>query len=112
METKFKKVMTTDRMPIEEKFYFVKEKDVNNWSGYYFIPTNTFISLEFKKDIECWLEETIDREEELANLLQDAINIIDELPYDSKLQSTRDNLCMNAQSLIFDVKNNAPNLLD
>jgi hypothetical protein len=112
METKFKKVMTSERIPETESFYFVKKKGMSENSGYYFIPTNRWNVEQFKDDIECWYEEYECREEQLTILLQDAINLINELPHDSKLQETRGNLCMNAQSLIFEIKNNAPNILD
>ncbi|SIS72491.1 MULTISPECIES: hypothetical protein [Chryseobacterium] len=59
-----------------------------------------------------WVEEVPDREDEMTELLTDAIDLIQNLPYDEKLQETRGNLIMNCESIIYEIKNNAPNILD
>lgn len=110
METKFKKVMTNDRMPTIAGRYITSEgvldiDVVEDVSG-------LFYEDGFIVDPEWYLEEITDHEQQLTDLLQDAINLIDELPYDSNLQETRGNLCMNATSLIFEVKNNVTNIFD
>lgn len=50
--------------------------------------------------------------EMLADLLQEALNLLDDFPYEQSLQERRANLNMNAQNLIWEIKNNAPKLLD
>lgn len=54
----------------------------------------------------------ITREFELADLLEQALNLIDDFPYDASLQERKANITMNAQNLIWEIKNNAPKLLD
>lgn len=107
METKFKKVITKDRIPTLSGRYITSEGalDIDSIGG-------LFHDGSYIINPEWYLEEVTDYESLLAGLLEAAVNLIDEFPYDPKLQETRGNLCMNAQSLIFDVKNNTPNLLD
>lgn len=57
-----------------------------------------------------WLEEV--EENELAELLQEAINHLDETKWEDHQVETLGNFCMNAQNVVWNHLNNAPNLMD
>lgn len=108
----YRKILTSERLPETEAFYFIKKNGMTEKSGYYFIPTNRWDVAQFKDDVEYWYEEYESREEELADLLEHAINLLDTIETPSNLHSTIANLYMNAQNLIWEIKNNAPKLFD
>lgn len=108
----YRKILTSERLPDTEAFYFVKKKGMIEKSGYYFIPTNRWDAAQFKDDIEYWYEEYESREEELADLLQESIDYLDKTKWEDHQFETLANFIMNAQNLIWEIKNNAPKLLD
>lgn len=108
----YRKILTSERLPEIEALYFIKRKRTNEKSAYYLVPTNRWDVAQFKDDVEYWYEEYESREEELADLLEEALNLLDDFPYEQSLQERRANLTMNAQNLIWEIKNNAPKLLD
>lgn len=68
MKTKFVKVAVKNRLPDKEGFYFVETKDLQQ-QGYYFIPTNPWISEEFVFTIEYWYGEVRDNEDDLKQIV-------------------------------------------
>lgn len=106
----YRKILTSERLPIEGLYY----TDQGQLNFNYHHTGSDVWSEQYTSDIihpDWWLEEIPNREEELADLLQDAIDLIDAMPWYSKLQEKRANFSMNAQNLIWEIKNNAPKLL-
>lgn len=100
----YRKILTSERLPKEGLQTTNKgEFNFNYWAEQY---TPDIIYPDW------WLEEIPNREEELADLLEEALNLLDDFPYEQSLQERRANLTMNAQNIIWEIKNNAPKLLD
>ena len=108
MKTKYVKVQTSERMPDKNGVYLCRVEGYSNYENY------RFLDGEFKTSfhIEAYLIEVPNREQELIDRLEEALNLLDDFPYEQSLQERRANLNMNAQNLIWEIKNNAPKLLD
>lgn len=107
----YRKILTSEKLP-ESGLFFTNLGELN--FNYHHMEPYMW-SEEYTSDIlypEYWLEPYESREEELADLLQIAVDLIDAMPWYSKLQERRANFSMNAQNIIWEIKNNAPNLLD
>lgn len=107
----YRKILTSERLPEKEGKYLCKIKDKYLFCHQIFNNHEVFIK-EWNDGVEYWLEPFESREEELADLLEEALNLLDDFPYEQSLQERRANLNMNAQNTIWEIKNNAPNLLD
>lgn len=107
----YRKILTSERLP-EEGLHHTDQGELN--FNYHYTGSAVW-SEQYTSDIlypDWWLEEYESREEELADLLEEALNLLDDFPYEQSLQERRANLNMNAQNLIWEIKNNAPKLLD
>ena len=104
----YRKILTSERLPYKDGKYLCKVKGYNNFEYYTFISGKFYTSFEIVE----WIEENPNREEELAHLLEQALNLLNDFAYEKSLQERRANITMNAQNLIWEIKNNAPKLLD
>lgn len=68
MKTKYVKVKGAD--PIKRGHYFIKTKNSSFLKGDYFHYKDKIWGNTNKKDVEYWLEEIPDREEEMKEILQ------------------------------------------
>lgn len=107
----YRKILTSDRTPTKEGFYLVKFKKNDNYADYFFFDA-LHCEDYMKGIIDWWLEEIPDNEQLLIDLLERALNLLDDFPYKQSLQERRANLNMNAQNLIWKMKNNTPKLMD
>lgn len=104
----YKKIQTSERLPDKDGKYLCKVQGYSNFEYYAFRNNKFYTSFEIVE----WLEEIPNREEELADLLQDAINYLDDTKWEDHQFETLANFIMNAQNIVWEIKNNAPKLLD
>lgn len=107
----YRKILTSERLP-ESGLFFTNLGELN--FNYHHMESYMW-SEEYTSDIlypEWWLEEIPNREEELADLLEEAIYHLGEIKWEDWQVETLANFCMNAQNIVWEIKNNAPKLLD
>lgn len=109
----YRKILTSERLPEEDGRYSIKhvatDPNLHSMQDYNKSPQS---QIYWSRYIEYWLEPYQSREEELADLLEQALNLLDDFAYEKSLQERRANITMNAQNIIWEIKNNAPKLLD
>lgn len=100
-------VNTEDRLPKTFDQYYTNQGllDFNPKDGNFWDDTDTYELYP-----NWWLEEV--NEDELAELLQEAIDRLGETKWEDYQIETLANFCMNAQNVVWNHLNNAPNLLD
>jgi len=107
----YRKILTSERLPEDFTEIYVQRKEDADFEKYSY-----FDSLHCKDDMiyffKYWLEPYENREEELTDLLQESIDYLDDTKWEDHQFETLANFIMNAQNIIWEIKNNAPKLLD
>lgn len=100
-------VDVVERLPTTYDQYYTNQGllDFNPKNGNFWDDTDTFELYP-----NWWLEEV--EENELAELLQEAVDHLGETKWEDYQVETLANFCMNAQNVVSDYLNNGTNLLD
>lgn len=97
-KTKYIKVSTADRLPEKEGDYFCI---IANGPS---IMTCRSMYFERFKGITHWLEEKPDYEDEMKEMLEDAIQYLTQCDWRSNMIETYGNFVMNAQEVLSKIK--------
>lgn len=107
---KYIKVKVQDRKPDNKAGYEAFSKNKDYFPYLLFDPNDSSNVWYWSTHIDYWLEEV--KEDEVVDLLQEAIDRLGETKWEDYQIETFANFCMNAQNVVWNHLNNAPNLLD
>lgn len=75
MKTKFIKVSVSERLPEQGKYYCQIKNREGRLIHQFYYPDETVFQKQWERDVEFWLEEVPDREEEMREMLERIYNI-------------------------------------
>ncbi len=103
--TKYKKVIVSDRLPTKNSNVILINCLGDTFNGYYSEKNNWIISTGGHfSSIEYWLEEVPDYEEEMKEMLDKAVQYLNECQWHPSYVETYSNFTMNANELLTKLK--------
>lgn len=104
-KTKYVEIKIENRLPESEGYYLAKLPDEGQvMDAYFFNPEDEYDVLWWKTNAEYWLEEVPDYEEEMKEMLDKAVQYLNECQWHPSYVETYSNFTMNANELLTKLK--------